>query len=106
MRWVHPELVEGSGRAPPFVGAGFGVVSHTKAYAIAMPYHVYILHCADRSFYVGMTSDLPKRLYQHQQGLIKDAYTYKRRPVEFKRAFDFDSIKDARAFEHKIKMAP
>ncbi len=33
-----------------------------------MPY-MYILECADGSFYTGSTKDLPRRLWQHQNGL-------------------------------------
>ena len=44
-------------------------------------YYVYILECADRSFYTGITSNLTQRLESHQSGKYKDSYTSKRRPV-------------------------
>ena len=47
-------------------------------------YFVYILQCRDNSYYVGMTSNLVKRLQEHNWGKFPDAYTYKRRPVELK----------------------
>lgn len=47
-----------------------------------MLYFVYIVRCADGSFYVGYTNDLEKRTKQHN-GLLKGgaAYTRSRRPV-------------------------
>ena len=42
-------------------------------------------------------------MYQHEQGLIKDAFTLTRRPVKFLKAFDFANLDDARAFERQIK---
>jgi putative endonuclease len=44
-----------------------------------MPF-VYILQCADESFYVGKTNDLPVRLDEHQAG-VGAAFTAVRRPV-------------------------
>jgi len=42
---------------------------------------LYILRCADDSLYVGSTTSLQHRLYQHQEGLGA-AYTARRLPVE------------------------
>lgn len=44
-------------------------------------YHVYILRCADHTFYTGYTSDVERRVHTHNQG--KGArYTRSRLPVE------------------------
>lgn len=45
-----------------------------------MPY-VYILRCADGSYYTGSTSDLEHRLAEHGAGFY-GGYTSKRLPVE------------------------
>ena len=45
-------------------------------------YFVYILKCADLSYYTGMTSDIEKRITQHKEGKTFDGYTLTRRPVE------------------------
>jgi predicted GIY-YIG superfamily endonuclease len=42
---------------------------------------VYILRCADGSYYVGSTSDMPRRLLAHRRGQAA-MYTAKRRPVQ------------------------
>lgn len=43
---------------------------------------VYILRCADGSFYTGITNDLDRRVGEHNQGgKLAAAYTRGRRPV-------------------------
>jgi putative endonuclease len=41
---------------------------------------MYILECADGTYYVGSTIDLARRLQQHREGMGA-AYTKRRRPV-------------------------
>ncbi|MDZ7268074.1 MAG: GIY-YIG nuclease family protein [candidate division KSB1 bacterium] len=43
-------------------------------------YFVYLLHCADGTFYTGITNDLERRLAQHHGGRGA-RYTRGRRPV-------------------------
>ena len=45
-------------------------------------YIVYILECADGSYYTGSTADISKRLWEHDQGVMPSSYTYSRRPVK------------------------
>ena len=47
-----------------------------------MPYVVYILECADGSYYTGSALDLSQRIWQHETGTSPSAYTYSRRPVK------------------------
>jgi putative endonuclease len=64
---------------------------------------LYILRCADDSYYVGTTrTDLETRVSQHQAGIF-EGYTSKRRPVQLVHAEYFDRIVDAIAAERKIK---
>ena len=64
---------------------------------------VYILQCADNSYYVGLTrTDLETRVAQHQAGLF-GGYTSTRRPVELIYSEYFDQIVDAIAAERKVK---
>ncbi len=67
-----------------------------------MPYYVYILLCADGSFYTGYTGDLKRRLKQHQSGSIPRSYTKPRRPVKLVWAGGFETKDEARAQEKKI----
>ena len=66
-----------------------------------MPF-VYILECRDRSYYVGSTRDLERRLSQHALGLGA-AYTRHRRPVRLVWHAYYDSIAQAYAFEKRVQ---
>jgi predicted GIY-YIG superfamily endonuclease len=69
-----------------------------------MPYRVYILLCSDGSYYTGSTSDLDKRLWQHNEGVVRTAYTYSRRPVKLVWfSEEVPRYSEALAFEHQVK---
>ena len=63
-----------------------------------------LLHprCADGSYYVGSTRDLPTRLAQHASGMGSE-YTAKRLPVDLVWAAEFDRIDDAYFLEKRIQ---
>src|SRR4051794_22002500 len=63
---------------------------------------VYILECSDGTYYVGSTTDLDARLFQHQSG-EGAAYTRRRLPVSLVWASAFDSVVDAFAFEKQVQ---
>jgi putative endonuclease len=44
-------------------------------------YFVYILKCADGSLYTGVTTDLERRLKEHNSSPLGAKYTKARRPV-------------------------
>jgi predicted GIY-YIG superfamily endonuclease len=44
-------------------------------------WHTYMLQCADASYYTGSTTDLSRRLAEHQCGQGA-RYTHSRRPVK------------------------
>lgn len=48
---------------------------------------VYVLECADGSYYTGATNDLPRRLEAHRAGTASK-YTRSRRPVRLVCAMD------------------
>ncbi|PKP05225.1 MAG: hypothetical protein CVU11_00775 [Bacteroidetes bacterium HGW-Bacteroidetes-6] len=64
---------------------------------------VYILTCADDSFYTGVTNNVPLRVFKHNEGLDKKSYTYSRRPVVLSWASEPMETLYAIAFEKKIK---
>jgi predicted GIY-YIG superfamily endonuclease len=66
-----------------------------------MPF-VYILRCADASYYVGKTDDLRTRLSEHEAGVAAD-YTSVRRPVEMVYAEDHKSVRSAKRREIQLK---
>ena len=63
---------------------------------------VYILKCSDGSYYVGSTTGLERRLWEHQNGFYK-GYTSSRLPVELVWSTDFPTEHDAFLFERQIK---
>jgi putative endonuclease len=65
---------------------------------------VYMLQCADGSYYVGTATgdDLSKRVAEHNAGAYP-GYTSTRRPVRLVWSQHFDRIVDAIAVERKIK---
>jgi predicted GIY-YIG superfamily endonuclease len=67
------------------------------------PFWVYILKCADGSYYTGHTDNLDLRIAQHQQGAFTSCYTYKRRPVELCFTETFATREEALISERKIK---
>ncbi|WP_344244909.1 GIY-YIG nuclease family protein [Isoptericola hypogeus] len=63
---------------------------------------MYVLECADGSFYVGSTIDLDRRIAQHQSG-EGATYTRRRRPVRLVYAAEFDRVDEAYAFEKQVQ---
>jgi len=55
---------------------------------------VYILLCADGSFYTGSTNDLERRMVEHQNGEGAN-HTRKRLPVELVYSEEYDRIDEA-----------
>ena len=69
-----------------------------------MPF-VYILECADGSYYVGSTwlRDVDERVRQHNTDDLGAAYTRHRRPVTPAWAAHFASMAEAFAFEKRVQ---
>ena|SRR5690606_20392638 len=66
-------------------------------------YYVYILKCSDGSYYTGITNNLEKRFIEHQSGLKKESYTFRRRPLLLEFYQEFNDVLQAIYFEKKIK---
>ena len=67
-----------------------------------MQFWVYLLRCADGSYYIGHTEDLEGRLWQHQQGICCE-WTRRRRPVELVWCEAAPTRHEALAFERRVK---
>jgi putative endonuclease len=64
---------------------------------------IYILECADGSYYTGITRrSVDERVSEHAQGLI-DGYTFTRRPVKLVFSEHYERIDEAVAAERRIK---
>ena len=65
-------------------------------------HHVYVLECANGSLYTGYTTDLERRVAEHDAG-EGAKYTRGRTPVELVHAESFDSKSAAMSREYEIK---
>lgn len=66
-------------------------------------FFVYILECADGTFYIGSTNNLQKRVIQHNGWKSGAKYTKARRPVVLKYSEQVESYSLARKREAQLK---
>ena len=66
-------------------------------------YWVYMVLCDDGSYYVGITHDVEKRVWQHNEGTDTGSYTFMRRPVTLAHAMEFTEVDRAISWEKQIK---
>ena len=65
-------------------------------------FHVYILRCADGSYYAGHTDDLESRMSAHYAGVVP-GYTATRMPVSLEFSEEFSTRYEALDRERQIK---
>ncbi|NHN65524.1 GIY-YIG nuclease family protein [Haloarcula sp. JP-Z28] len=63
---------------------------------------MYVLRCSDDTFYTGYTTDVERRVREHDAG-DGAKYTRGRTPVELIHVESFDSQSDAMSREYEIK---
>ncbi|MBI5413881.1 GIY-YIG nuclease family protein [Candidatus Peregrinibacteria bacterium] len=66
-------------------------------------YHLYILKCADKTLYTGITTDLDRRIKEHNISKLGAKYTSARRPVKLVYSKKFADRSEAQKEEIKIK---
>lgn len=66
-------------------------------------YYVYMLKCADETFYTGITTDVERRVAEHNASKLGAKYTSFRRPVESVYAKEFTNRSSASKEEARIK---
>ncbi len=66
-------------------------------------YYVYILECADKTLYTGITVNLERRLQEHNESDLGAKYTRARRPVRLVYSKKFRNRSTASKAESKIK---
>jgi putative endonuclease len=65
-------------------------------------WYIYILDCSDNTLYTGITTDINRRLLEHNSG--KGAkYTRIRRPVTLRALFEAKNRSEALKEEYRIK---
>lgn len=66
-------------------------------------YYVYILECADKTLYTGITTDLKRRVVEHNGSKLGAKYTSARRPVKMVFSKKFKNRASASKEEARIK---
>ena len=64
---------------------------------------VYIVECADGTLYTGITTDLDRRLLEHNYGSRSAKYTRSRRPVKLIWHIEVENRSQASKKEARIK---
>tara|TARA_Y100000310_G_C19988872_1_gene493196 strand:- start:162 stop:440 length:279 start_codon:yes stop_codon:yes gene_type:complete len=66
-------------------------------------YYLYIVECVDRTLYTGITTDVERRILEHNQ-LNKGAkYTRRRRPVRLLCSYPVGNRSQASVEEYRVK---
>jgi putative endonuclease len=73
------------------------------AMKIAHNYFVYIVECSDSSYYIGVTNDIERRIWEHNNGYNPTCYTFSRRPVVLMYEERFEDIQQAITREKQLK---
>lgn len=68
-----------------------------------MEYFVYIVECADKTLYTGITTDVERRVHEHNNLDIGAKYTAVRRPVTLLMSECYPDRKSATKREYEIK---
>ncbi len=66
-------------------------------------YILYILQCADGTLYTGITTDMDRRLTEHNSSLLGAKYTRARRPVTLVYSRSFSNRSQASVEESRVK---
>lgn len=64
---------------------------------------VYILECSDNTYYTWITTDLERRIFEHNNSIKAAKYTKTRRPVKLIYKSSFESRSKASKEEYRIK---
>lgn len=64
---------------------------------------LYVLRCVDDTFYTGTTTDISRRINEHNTKKCGAKYTKTRRPVELIFWLDFENRSQAQKAEYKFK---
>jgi putative endonuclease len=69
-------------------------------------YHLYLLHCADNTLYTGITTDLARRVTEHNTAKLGAKYTRGRRPVKLVYSEAYPDKSSALKAEYRLKRLP
>jgi putative endonuclease len=69
-------------------------------------YYLYIIECADKSLYTGITTDLLRRIEEHNNSAKGSKYTSVRRPIKLVFSREYENRSLASKQEAQIKKLP
>ena len=67
------------------------------------PWFLYVVHCSDGTLYTGVTTDIGRRIREHNTGNRGAKYTKARRPVRLIYQVGFENRSTVQRAEHKFK---
>ena len=70
---------------------------------LAPLWYQYVVECGDGSFYAGSTTDIQRRLYEHNNTTKGAKYTRSRRPVKLVYFLEFENRSEAQKSEAAFK---
>lgn len=65
--------------------------------------YIYILRCKDNSLYTGITTDLERRIIEHNSTTLGARYTKSRRPVLLVWSTVYNTRQQASSEEYRVK---
>ena len=68
-----------------------------------MKWFLYVLQCSDGTYYTGVTTDMKRRLNEHNTSKRGAKYTKTRRPVKLVYLSGYESRSSAQKAEYKFK---
>lgn len=80
--------------------------SDEKATRAIPQWFVYLVRCSDNSLYTGITTDLSRRLQEHNSSPLGAKYTQSRRPVNLVYWESFPDRAAAARREYQLKKFP
>ena len=66
-------------------------------------WYLYVVECVDGSLYTGVTTDLQRRLHEHNNTKRGAKYTRTRRPVQLVWHKEYENRSQAQASEYQFK---
>jgi putative endonuclease len=66
-------------------------------------WYLYVVECSDGTLYTGITTDIQRRLHEHNHTSKGAKYTKNRRPVQLRLSEEFDSRSSATKAEITFK---
>ena len=68
-----------------------------------MSWFLYVVQCSDGTLYTGITTDIERRIREHNESKRGAKYTSRRRPVKLVYSVAYENRSEAQREEYKFK---